>query len=149
MSLSNVVVCVISGPSQCISRLQSTKASRPHLGAVREAQRGFHLGILPGNPLPACTIPCPRTVIPELPAPHHRPSAQEEGCTWSLWPVHAASSVTWSRLGLEAPLPCGPVQIGGLEKRVGLFLIETVTSFRPECLGQGSVFVVTQLLCQV
>ena len=44
------------------------------------------------------------------------------------------------RIGLEAPLPGGTLQIGGLEKRVGLFLIETVTSFHPSIPWSGPCF---------
>lgn len=46
------------------------------------------------------------------------------------WEVRAASGTTGSRSGLEVPPPPdGALQIEGLEKGLGLFLIETMTSF--------------------
>lgn len=69
---------------------------------------------------------------PERPAPHQRlPSTQKESWTPSLWLIYTASSIPGSKSGPEVPLPGGALQIGGLEEPVGLFLMETVTSFQP------------------
>lgn len=83
-------------------------------------QAGFHLGC-PRKPFACVDRVCflGRACLSRLPT--SQASRQ--------WEVGAASGTTGSRSGLEAPLPDGTLQIGGLEKCIGLFFIETMTSF--------------------